>query len=243
MCAYSLSCSIAIHARWKASVPIPADAPPRQTWIDVTRPVRPATRGSRESPESRRLRRASTRQSRHALPVQSASEGGRSLLEDKAVQEATLPSYAKSIATFKTSRDVLEPLRPRIPARARVGHGSHAAISNETQRTPVRSKRRTGPTTPSSSGMDETRAELRSASSSIGGVDGHGDRPPRHLETACAHDYGRLFRLPAAQRVAHATGHRSCISDWRGRLAPTLGTACARPNAQFPAKLWPSTKQ
>ena len=77
----------------------------------LARPERPVKESPRRSPESRRFRRASARQSRQTLPVHSAPVGGRAPLEDEAVQEATLLSYAKSITTFTTWRPSTSPLQ------------------------------------------------------------------------------------------------------------------------------------
>ena len=130
-------------------------------------------RHSRGSPESRRLRRASTRQSRHGLPAQSASEGGRFLLQTRTGSDAsglrqehrdlhdmeTFDSATTTIARLPPSGL----LGPRVCARPRV--------DTENRR---------------------TRAQFCSTISLISGADGHGgDRPPRQLETVCARDYDR----------------------------------------------------
>ena len=67
-------------------------------------------------------------------------------------------------------------LRSRVPARPRVGHGSHSVVRDQTFRAPFRSKRRTVPAaiTPSSSKMEEARTQPRSTPSSICGAHGHG---------------------------------------------------------------------
>ena len=175
----------------------------------LARPVRPAKRGSRRSPESRRLDTAITTLSARRRPL---STGRQSCWKRRfrVTPRASRPSRHGHLRKCRYStrrRARLPPPGPRTPARARVGHGSHTVVSNQTQRTPVRSKRRTGPATitHSSSRMEETRTLLRSPSSPIGRADGHGgDRPPRQLETGCSRDCDRLFRLPAD------TGYLSC---------------------------------
>ena len=160
VCAYSLCCNIAIHARWIASESNPADAPSRQRWIDAHTTCAPAKRGPRRSPESRRLRRASTRQSQHALPVLS--------------EEAAL--HWKTTALLSCT----------ITEHLRDGRNSRRAT---------------------------------------------------------------LAFLPIVGLMATVWG--SCCRPrilYHLRQASTLGSdtgsfSCARPNAQFPAKLWPSTYQ
>ena len=187
---------------------------PRQK-VDWCSHARPVKRGSRRNPDSRRLRRASTRQLRHALPVQCASEGGRSPPEDKsrAGSNASEPRQEHrdlhdmgtfdSAATATRRRAWLPPsgpLRPRMFARARVGHGSHAVVIDQTQSSIVSVETENRPC------RDHTeRFKGRSDSYQIIlfflSQFGHGgSRSPRQLETVCARDYDRLdrlFRLPA----------------------------------------------
>ena len=65
--------------------------------LDRARSVRQVRKGSRRIPETSLCAATAT----HSARAQRIG-GGRSLLEDKAAQEATLLSYAKSIATFTT---------------------------------------------------------------------------------------------------------------------------------------------
>ena len=97
LCANSLFCNIAIHARWIASESKPADATSRKNGLILARPARPGKKDLRRSPESQRPRRASARQWRHTPPVHHALGESRSPPKDKAVKKATLLSYAKSI--------------------------------------------------------------------------------------------------------------------------------------------------
>ena len=76
----------------------------------------------------------------------------------------------------------------------------------------------------------------------VGLVDGHGrNRPPCQLETVRARDDDRPFRLPATQRVAHASGTQ--IQYHPNQVwTPDSGTGVSsgvRPSAMFPARPWP----
>ena len=140
---------IAIHARWIASESNRADAPSLQKRINARTTCAPCEeRLTTKSRVTTALACVDTcSHGRHSLAAQSASEGGRSPLEDKAVQQATLLGFAKSIATFTATRRRarLHPsrlLRPRSPARTRVGPRSRAVVSTHTRRTRVGSKSR-----------------------------------------------------------------------------------------------------
>ena len=139
VCAHS---NIAIHARWIASESHPADAPSRQKWINACTTRAPVKKGSRQSPESRLLRSASIRQSRHALLVQDASEGGCSPPKDKVRSDASelrqehrdlhdMVTFNSAVTTTRRRARVPPSglLRPHIPARARVRHKSHAVVT------------------------------------------------------------------------------------------------------------------
>ena len=148
------------------------------------------------------------------------------------MQEATLLSYAKSVATLAnatttTRRHSLLPpsglLRPRIPANPRVGHGSHAVISDHTFRTPFRTKRRTDLATITQSSSKEKENRFKPCSirlfpfvwlmATVG------------LETVCALDYERLLELHATQRIVHPASDTSCTTSNQGRRpTPTLGS-------------------
>ena len=165
VCAYSLCCNIAIHARWIASESNPADAPSRQRWIDAHTTCapgekRPATKSRITTAQACLDTAITTRSAR-------SERGGRSPLEDNAVQEAALLSCT-------------------ITEHLRDGRNSRRAT---------------------------------------------------------------LAFLPIVGLMATVWG--SCCRPrilYHLRQASTLGSdtgsfSCARPNAQFPAKLWPSTYQ
>ena len=108
-------------------------------------------------------------------------------------------------------------LRSRVPARPRVGQGSHSVISDQKFRATFRSKRVTVPAaiTQNSPRMEEARTQPRWTPSSICGAHGHGgDRPPRQLETVCAGDHDRQVTSDAAN-----CSLESCLMSERARCS------------------------
>ena len=114
VCAYSLCCNIAIHARWIASESNPADAPSRQRWIDAHTTCapgekRPATKSRITTAQACLDTAITTRSAR-------SERGGRSPLEDNGAPElhdhGALKGWKK-----------LTPSYARLPPNCRVdGH-------------------------------------------------------------------------------------------------------------------------
>ena len=93
-------------------------------------------------------------------------------------------------------------LQPRIPARARVGHEMHDVVGDQACQAPLRSKRR----------PDHTDL-LKSGYHSHSWDRCHGeDRMLRQLETVCARDYDRHFRLLAARRLAQTAARLPVVA-------------------------------
>ena len=112
----------------------------------------------RRCPESHRLRRASTRQSRHALarterirgrPLSAGRQGRTGSDAPELRQEHRdlhdMGTFDSAITATRRGARMPPPglLPPRIFARARVGHGSHNVISDQKPRVSFRSKQKT----------------------------------------------------------------------------------------------------
>ena len=138
LCGYSLFCNIAMQASWIAASESKHAGAPIEERITTQSQSR-----DKLCPCTAHL----------GKPL---STGGQSLARSDASelnQEHLdlLDMAAFDIATTTTSRHHRLPLsgllRPRVPARPRIRHGSHVVIGDQTLRAPFRSKRRTDPPT------------------------------------------------------------------------------------------------